>query len=336
MADGAGYVGRATKLAQGTLGDLSAVSVVSYFAGCGGLDIGFIGGFSFLGKSYPQSGFKVLAAYDSDPHAVAAYRANIGDHVRLADLATMLPAEAPKARILLGGFPCQEFSQCGPRKGLDSDRGSLYKAMVRYADEHRPDIVVGENVAGLKYLEGGKALKQIERDFLAIGYRLRTWEVRAQHFGVPQARHRLILIFVRKDLPIERLGNLVPDEKQVSAKDAIGDLLRPGRSRIPNQNQYFRAARAANGHGQGDERTPVNGPAYTVRANSRSRVQFHYSRPRRLTVRECARLQTFPDSYVFPFHATANMRLIGNAVPPVLAHRVAFQLSRFLNAMAAN
>jgi len=100
--------------------------------------------------------------------------------------------------------------------------------------------------------------------------------------------------------------------------------------KTPNQDQYFRAKKAGRGHGQGDERTPSDGPGYTVRANAKSRVQFHYSRPRRLTVRESARLQSFPDTFSFPFAATANMRLIGNAVPPVLAHRVAQTLQDFI------
>lgn len=310
---------------------LSNYSVVSYFSGCGGLDLGFLGGFSYLGRQFKRMPFDVIAAYDVDPLAVEAYRLNIGEHAHLIDLANACPDEIPAADVLLGGFPCQEFSQCGPRKGLNSERGRLYQSMVRYAKFHRPKIIVGENVAGLKYRDGGAALTTICSDFASLGYRGHTWEVWADNHGVPQARHRLILLFVRDDLIGSVPTDLPVSTDRLTAKAAISDLLRPGRSVFPNQDQYFKAAKAGNGHGQGDEKTPRDGPAYTIRANSKSRVQFHYSRPRRLTVRECARIQTFPDTFLFPFPATTNMRLIGNAVPPVLGHVVAQQVAKILS-----
>lgn len=308
--------------------------VVSFFCGCGGLDLGFRGGFTFLQRVFKPTGFDIQAAFDVEERSVEAYRLNLGEHVSQKDLASALPASLPACDVLIGGFPCQEFSNCGPRKGLQSERGSLYLSMVRYAAYHRPLVVVAENVAGLLTLNAGRDLRKIKSDFADAGYRCYEWEMRAEKYGVPQARHRVFLIFVRNDLkgdpappPFE--GRDVP----VTVHSAIGDLLTPGRSRVPNQSQYFKAARAGKGHGQGDERSPRDSPGYTVRANSRSRVQFHYSRPRRLTVRECARLQTFPDEFIFPYPATMNMRLIGNAVPPVLAYKVAVQIRDFIRSL---
>ncbi len=329
MGDGS----RCSKLLSDVSSDEAASprhSVVSFFAGCGGMDLGFLGGFNYLGREYERTSFDVIAAYDADAKAVECYRLNIGSHAALMDLSEADVVAMPAAEVLLGGFPCQEFSQCGPRRGIDSERGRLYLAMVNYARAHRPLVVVGENVAGLKYRDGGKALDIINADFAAAGYIPQVWELKAQEFGVPQARHRLILMFVRRDLEASRLVRPHSSECFTSARMALHDLLKPGRSSVPNQQQYFKAARAGKGHGQGDERTPADGLAYTVRANARSRVQFHYSRPRRLTVRESARLQTFPDTFVFPFEATTNMRLIGNAVPPILAHAVSMELDRFL------
>ena len=311
------------------------ISVVSFFSGCGGLDLGFLGGFKYLEKTYAKTLFEVVAAYDADARAVETYRANIGSHISKADLASADVRSMAGSDVLLGGFPCQEFSQCGPRRGLDSERGQLYTAMVAYARCHRPKLVVGENVAGLLYRDDGAALSKIRADFEALGYRSYVWEIHAHHHGVPQARHRIFLIFVRDDLDSSALMPPVPAIKQISAREALADLLLPKMRSMANQGQYFRAAKAGQGHGQGDEKTPADGPGYTVRANSRSRVQFHYSRPRRLTVRECARLQSFPDSFVFPYTATANMKLIGNAVPPVLAHAVACQLQEFLEMSAS-
>lgn len=306
------------------------ISVVSFFAGCGGLDLGFLGGFEYLSSFFPRTRFEIVAAFDADQQAVEAYKKNIGNHASVLDLSVADVNEMPGADILLGGFPCQDFSQCGPRKGLASTRGRLYRAMVDYAERHQPKIIIGENVAGLLYRDEGAALKRIRHDFEAAGYQSHVWDIRAQNYGVPQARHRIFLVFVRNDIDSADLVPPPPAVRTVTARQAISDLLLPKMRYTPNQNQYFRAAKAGRGHGQGDEKTPADGVAYTIRANSRSRVQFHYSRPRRLTVRECARLQSFPDEFVFPFAATANMRLIGNAVPPVLAHAVARQLQKFL------
>jgi DNA (cytosine-5)-methyltransferase 1 len=309
---------------------MASIEVVSFFCGCGGLDLGFQGGFEFLGKHYKKNRFQIKAAYDADSSAIRAYRENVGAHASVVDLAEVDMSSLPHADVLLGGFPCQEFSQCGPRGGTRSARGGLYRRMVEYASVHQPKVVVGENVAGLLYRDGGLALQTIQDDFARVGYTSHVWEVRAQYHGVPQARHRLFLIFVRNDISSVSIKAPVPSERAATARDAIADLLLPRNRKVPNQSQYFKAARAARGHGQGDERTPLDGPAYTIRANSRSRVQFHYSRPRRLTVRECARLQSFPDNFIFPFAATANMKLIGNAVPPVLAHAVAQSVEQFV------
>lgn len=335
MADGSEFRGQPAHPELPTGGE--RLSVVSFFAGCGGLDLGMLGGFEYLGQAYPRTAFEVIAAYDLDPKSVAAYTANIGSHAHIADLSKKRTRSIPAADVLIGGFPCQEFSHCGPRKGLNSERGRLYRAMVRYAKLHQPKLVLAENVAGLKYLEGGIALKTIARDFGKAGFRSLIWELKAQEFGVPQKRHRVILAFVRNDLPFHLLQPPVArEDSTITVRQAISDLLVPGRSKVPNQSQYFKAAKASQGHGQGDEKSPADEPGYTIRANSRSRVQFHYCRPRRLSVRECARLQSFPDTFIFPFDATSNMRLVGNAVPPVLAYAVAVKAQEFLHHRAVS
>ena len=102
---------------------------------------------------------------------------------------------------------------------------------------------------------------------------------------------------------------------------------------MTNQSQYFVASKATSGGGQGDTVNEPNKVALCIRANSRGRIQFHYKLPRRLTVRECARVQTFPDEFVFPFTTQRNLTLIGNAVPPILAHAVAKSIARFIRAI---
>jgi len=300
------------------------ISVVSMFSGCGGLDLGLMGGFTYKGRLVPQSSLRILRAYDNDSACGVTYTANIGPHFELADLATRSVDDMPRADVLVGGFPCQEFSICGPRGGTSASRGKLYRAMVRYARAHKPSLIVAENVAHLPRLNNGADYARIRRAFAAVGYRCALWQVNCPDFGIPQARQRVVLFFHRSDrkLTIDFPESPQPDYEP-TAEWAISDLEGVCDESVPNQSQYFKAGLAKSGNGQGDERTKRNAPGYTVRANAKSRVQFHYALDRRLTVRELARLQTFPDSFVFPHAATSNVRQIGNAVPPLLGVAIA-------------
>ncbi|MCP4607782.1 MAG: DNA (cytosine-5-)-methyltransferase [Planctomycetes bacterium] len=306
-------------------------TVVSFFAGCGGLDQGFHGGFDYNGIVFKKHPFEFLAAYDSEQKCVDTYKLNISANAEVRDLSSYDPADIPAADVLIGGFPCQDFATCGPRKGLRSDRGKLYLALVRYAQHHRPKIIVGENVPGLANIAGGEALKIIVGDIEAQGYTAQVWKIFGPDYGVPQNRTRLFIVCVHNDLEgFPEKPEPTHLGKHRSIKWAIEDLEKVHNETIANQSQYFRASKAKKGNGQGDEVSRVDSPAYTVRANAKSRVQFHYSLERRLTIRECARLQTFPDSFYFPHSATTNLMQIGNAVPPMLSHIVATSISKWL------
>ena len=115
---------------------ISTHSIVSMFAGCGGLDLGFLGNFSLHGEKYPKLAFSILKAYDHDATCIKTYTDNIGSHGEVADLADFDVATMPKADVLIAGFPCQDFSICGPRAGLTSKRGRLYQALTRYMTVH--------------------------------------------------------------------------------------------------------------------------------------------------------------------------------------------------------
>lgn len=309
------------------------IRTVSLFAGCGGLDLGFAGGFRFKDNFFSRTPFKLLQAYDNDPKCVETYKLNIGDHISQADLSVFPVSDIPNTDVLIGGFPCQDFSSCGPQRGLDSHRGQLYKVFVRYMEYHKPRVVVAENVPNLGRMKDGTVLAKILSDLESCGpgYRFTVWPLFAPDYGVPQARSRLFLIGVRDDLPgSPEVPTHNHFQQNRSIDWAIEDLESIQDETIPNQSQYFRASKAKKGNGQGDEVSRVGEPAYTVRANAKSRVQFHYRLPRRLTVRECARLQTFPDSFVFPHAATTNIMQIGNAVPPLLAYQVAQSIARYI------
>ena len=312
-------------------------SVVSYFCGCGGLDLGFRGGFKYHDEDYPALPFNILEAYDNEPRCIETYNDYFGaGHATVKDLATVKPEDVSKADILIGGFPCQEFSSCGPLGGLESERGRLYRTLIAYMNTHKPKIVVGENVINLERMEKGEVLKTIKKDLAAAGYAVKVWKMFAPNYGIPQRRTRLIIMCVRKDI-FDKYG--FPEEPEARFKDrhrsiewAIGDLVDvTDNSVIPNQGDYFGASKAKKGNGQGDESNKKDMPAYTIRANPKSRVQFHYSLDRRLTVRECARIQTFPDDFSFKFSKTVNISQIENAVPPVMAYLVAQRVKQYLD-----
>lgn len=313
-----------------------ALKAVSFFCGCGGMDLGFQGGFSFNRQAYKKLPFDVIAAYDIDEKCIKTYKTNISQAAQKLDLHDFNPLDIPKADVLCGGFPCQDFAQCGHRKGLKTKRGRLYRAMLQYMEIHRPKVMVGENVPGLVNHNKGRTLLKICDDINHAGYRVDKWMMQAPDYGVPQKRNRLFIIAVRDDIkgmPVCHPA-ILPEERHRSVKWAIADLKGKLNS-YPNQGQFFKAARAKKGHGQGDEKLCADKPSYTMRANPKSRVPFHYSLKRRLTIRECARIQTFPDNFVFPFSATDNITQIGNAVPPVLAYYVAKSIAKFMLANRA-
>lgn len=312
------------------------ISVTSFFCGCGGLDLGFRGDFTYKGTAFPKTQFSILKAYDNNPQAIKTYNSNVGNEGEVLDLTDFNVCSVPKARVLIGGFPCQDFATCGPRHGLKSKRGRLYQAMIRYANKYNPEIIVGENVPGLENIENGAVLNRIIQDVSEageIGYHVKVWKLYAPDYGVPQNRTRLIIVGVRNDIKgfPAKPRKVFSEENYRTTRWAIEDLEKVEDETIPNQSQFFKASKAQKGNGQGDETSPADAPSYTIRANAKSRVQFHYKLNRRLTVRECARIQTFPDSFVFPHAATTNIMEIGNAVPPLLGHLVAMSIQRFLN-----
>ena len=309
------------------------LTVVSYFCGCGGLDLGLTGGFTYNNISFEKLPFNIIAAYDFNNKAIETYHTNIGNYAKVLDLSQADPKDIPCADMLIGGFPCQDFSSCGPLGGLDTDRGKLYLSMVRYMKYHHPKIVIGENVPNLEKMDNGTIIEKIVKDFKNCGYKFNVWRLEAKKYGVPQDRIRLIFMGIRNDIYKKAGFPIKPAETNVihPIEWAIGDLVNVTDESVPNQSQYFLANKAKKGNGQGDETSKKGEPAYTIRANAKSRVHFHYSLNRRLTVRECARLQTFPDTFVFKHSKTTSIMQIGNAVPPMLAHVVGKSLEAYIS-----
>ena len=236
--------------------------VVSYFCGCGGLDLGFRGGFTYHNLDFAKLPFDIKAAYDNEPHCVETYNGYFGSgHASVCDLSVLDVNTVPAAKILIGGFPCQEFSSCGPLGGLDSERGRLYKTLVKYMNRHHPDIVIGENVINLERMANGDVIKIIKSDFAASGYKVKVWKMYAPDYGIPQRRERLFFVCVRNEIQEKHGFPKKPRPKFVgkhrSIEWAIGDLINITDETVPNQSQFFGASRAKKGNGQGDRKSVV-------------------------------------------------------------------------------
>ncbi len=324
--------------------------VVSLFSGCGGLDLGIEGDFTYLGEYYHKNPFKILWANDINEKAVQTQRLNFKNtKVVCGDITEILGnsnqqlslfAEdyslPPSADVVIGGFPCQDFSLAGKRKGLTVQRGNLYLSMARVIELLKPKVFLAENVKGLISWENGLAINTIIKSFEEIGYKVEYRLFNAADYGVPQSRERVIIIGIRNDLnkaiewplPTHSADNdaLKP---WVSIKEAIGDLEDDEKHRsLPNYG--YSKAKLCKGK-QGNSITKADRPSPTMRAEHHGNIEFHYSLPRRLSAREAARIQSFPDNFVFYKSISDAYRQIGNAVSPVFAWHMAQVLTKILS-----
>lgn len=306
------------------------LSVVSLFAGCGGLDLGIRGGFEFLGRKFEKLPFRLEWSNDFNPKACETYKSNLGDHVHCGDIRQILlhPEEhsfPESAAVVAGGFPCQAFSTAGKRLGFADPRGQLYLSMKETVKRLRPKAFVAENVKGLLSHDGGATFKKIVHEFRSLGYHL-TWQLyKAREWGVPQTRERVIVVGTRTDILPAFVHPAAPN-LTVTASEAIGDLALVGWGAKPNHEW----ARCKKNKGQGNNAIKADQPAPTMRAEHHGNIEFHYELPRRLSAREAARIQTFPDDFVFKKSTSDAYRQVGNAVPPVLGWHVARALADFL------
>ncbi|QPI46236.1 DNA cytosine methyltransferase [Weissella paramesenteroides] len=342
--------------------------VVSLFSGCGGMDLGFQGDFDFLGKHFDKNPFDIIFANDIFKQAADMYEDNFEQKVERRDVKELevnkdLPQE--EVDVILGGFPCQTFSYAGKRKGLSDPRGQLYLQMIRVIDHYKPKMFIAENVDGIrnsrKDSKGDNvdtsALDTILKDFDMHGYNVQYHVLLAADYGVPQMRRRVIIMGIRKDLGDinnEYYPKQTYDEtgektgrRWLTAKDGIDDLWnKVNKTNIPNHtSRDISKAKFYPGRKmQGNNRISANRPSPTIRAEHHGNIEAHYrtilscpddmSGWRRLSVRECARLQSFPDTYNFTSSASSAYKAIGNAVPPVLAWNIARSVYYTLNKLA--
>lgn len=321
-------------------------TIVSTFSGCGGLDLGF-----------HDCGYKTVWANDFSEWAVKTFKENLGDVIVYGDITNIDPfsdLSIPECDLVLGGFPCQDFSVIWKQPGLQGKRGGLYRNFLEFVSAKKPKAFVAENVKGLLTANKQKAIDTIIRDFENIepGYVVKPHLYNFAQYGVPQFRERVLIVGVRvdtgfdfkhpkpthgpdTDTPYVTSGDAIKgvhlvehnNEKinQLEKTTKMLELIPEGGnfSDIPKDSPYYVKGMISHVY----RRLKLDEPAKTIiAAGGGGTWGYHYPEPRALTNRERARLQSFPDDFIFYGSVAEVRRQIGNAVPPAGVHSLAQRL----------
>ena len=325
------------------------VKVISLFSGCGGMDLGFL-----------EAGFEIVYANDIDKDAIATYEANFKVEVDKRSISTIKPENIPDADGIIGGPPCQSWSLAGSLKGEADPRGKLFYDYARIIEYKKPLFFVAENVPGIISSRNREAFKRILSKLEEPGYRIEWRLLDSRDYCVAQERKRVIIVGIRNDLGIRyrfpapictKSGTSLDwygSRKWLTLKDAISDLPEP----VPalSRNKTNESLRVPNHEYMIGPFSPIymsrnrrrgwDEQSYTIQAGGRhaplhpnscamckvGEDKFEFTGPnyRRLSVRESARVQGFPDSFIFKYRNVADgYKIIGNAVPPPLAKAIA-------------
>lgn len=330
------------------------MTVASFFSGCGGLDLGF-----------QQAGYQLSYANDIFGSACLTYSRNIGP-IDPRSIYDVKESEVPKTDVLLAGFPCQPFSNAGSRKGKADPRGTLFWETLRFVDKYRPKVLVFENVRGILSMlneDGTRLIDGIEDEIRSRGYRVNHALVNTADHGVPQNRHRVLIVGFREDVStkefdfesiekaqgktIQEVLALIPEnaENKVDWKLspqalALIEHIPEGGSwkSVPHEHLPERLRRIKANmdryHSPNFYRrfklTEVMG-TITAAATPENSGIVHSTENRRFSVREVAGFQTFPNNFVFEGISISNMyKQIGNAVPVEFARRLAIAIDNSL------
>ena len=332
------------------------MNVVSFFAGCGGLDLGF-----------EQAGFRVVWANEFEPHCRDTYiRNHPNTEFVLGDISMIDPSIIPDCDGFIGGPPCQSWSVGGKQKGLDDERGQLFLKYIELIHAKKPKFFVIENVKGML----DDKFKSVFEDFISslehAGYNVQWDLLDAVNYRIPQNRERVFIVGFRKELKLNFSFPLPTCNEPITLKQAIGDITDAplqyrngkkqdlkGREETINRfhNHDVLATKFGSFYYRGNRRRGWQQPSFTINATAEF-TPLHPSSPkmvfyghenwsfqkdkleeyRRLSVRECARIQTFPDSFVFEYENIKDAyKMIGNAVPPRLGNEIAKSILNAFN-----
>lgn len=323
------------------------MKIVSLFSGAGGLDLGF-----------EMAGFEIVYANEYDSSIWDTYKKNHKAYLDTRDIRKVSSDDVPDCDGIIGGPPCQSWSEAGALKGIDDARGQLFYDYIRLLREKQPKFFLAENVVGMMSKRHSEAVENIKKMFVDCGYELSVTLVNVSDYGIPQDRKRVFYIGFRKDLDIKFS---FPEASLIkhTLKDAIWDLKDTAVPALEKNyanpdvkfinHEYFTGSYSTifmsrNRVRQWDE------CGFTVQASGRQ-AQLHPQAPvmpnveknrhnfaegyehlyRRLTVRECARLQTFPDTFEFVYNKVDNgYKMVGNAVPVEMARIIGNNLMEII------
>lgn len=312
---------------------MKKLKVASMFCGCGGMDLGVLGGFEYLGKRYAKLPYEIVYALDNDEYCTKIYNDNFKHKCVVQDIKSLDIASLPDFDVLIGGFPCQSFSisaQNPPRLGYKDERGMLFFEMVKILRERHPRFFIAENVKGLLSANKGKAFPMIIEEFENAGYKVVHKLLNAEEYGVPQRRQRVVIVGFRDEDDYNRFNYPMP----INNRKTLGDVIDLS---ADNDDKWFFSQKAVDGMMAVREKMNkgrvqnLDEPCNTISShlakvslNSTDPVRFVNDRYRRFTPRECARIQSFPDSFVLDSVSEARQyKAIGNAVPPVMMWYIA-------------
>ena len=332
---------------------MKKLKIVSFFSGAGGLDLGF-----------KKAKFKLIWANEFDSSIHPTFKKNFPE--TLLDPRSIVdidPKEVPDCDGIIGGPPCQSWSEAGAGRGINDSRGQLFHNYVDIIEEKKPKFFLAENVSGLLFNKHTDALNNIFERFLEIGYNVSFKLLDANDYGVPQNRKRVIIV----GYPVSYQDHFLPpepDKEKPVLRDAIDRFSKnavPALSKNhPNpdteiDNHEYMIGKFSTMYMSRNRVRSWDEPSFTIQAGGRhapchpqapkmvkvekDRMKFKHGSTklyRRLTVRECAAIQTFPDNFIFEYKTVADgYKMIGNAVPVEFAERLALKikedLKRFSN-----
>ena len=329
------------------------MNIISLFSGAGGLDLGF-----------QKAGFNILWANEYDKTIWKTYEKNHQTPLDKRDIRNISSSDIPDCDGIIGGPPCQSWSEAGAGRGIDDSRGKLFYEFIRILKDKRPKFFVAENVSGMLADLHKEAVKNILSHFEEAGYNVTVNLVNAANYDVPQDRKRVFYIGFRKDLNINykfpetlnykiTLREAIWDLKDTAIKAQDKNKTNGEECIIPNHEYmnggfstiYMSRNRVRSWDEQsftiqaGGRHAPIHPQApkmLFVEKNKRIFVPGKENLYRRLSVRECARIQTFPDDFIFYYADIADgYKMVGNAVPVMLAYHVAKSIIAIIKALGS-
>lgn len=308
------------------------LTAIDLFAGIGGMRMGF-----------EQAGYEIVYSNDIDKYSCETYRANFGE-IDERDIREVKAEELPNFDVLLGGFPCQPFSLIGKRDGLADPRGQLFNEIVRILNAKRPRAFVLENVKNLINHNRGETFNYIKNalEKAGVGYSVFFEVLNSKNFGVPQQRDRTYIVGIKN----ERATFVFPQKGKYMRMKKLGDVLenKVAENYYLTERYYkgllnHKKRHNEKGSGFGCAVVDLEGISNTLVCGNMGRernlikdapMEKNRWGIRRLTPRECARLQGFPDSFKIPVSNTQAYKQFGNAVSVPVAKEIAVALKSHL------